>query len=105
MTQAFIRLKLLRYMSEAFPDGDGPDIRTMRRGIDRFEASGMVDKAIPGERIGNDYYVWVEPDTLRLAKNHAAQSAPAMKPSSKVKPVNDAAAALFEELGIEHDAA
>lgn len=105
MTQAFIRLKLPRYISQAFPDGGGPDVRTLRSGIDRFEKNGMAEKAIPGERIGNDYYVWVEPDTLRLAKNHASRTAPAKKSSSKVKPVNDAAAALFKELGINNDAA
>lgn len=99
--QQFIRMKLPHYMEQAFAAGDGPDVRTLRRGIDRFEENGMVDKAIPGERIGNDYYVWVEPGTLRLAKQYAAKVS-AVPVKREIQPVNDAAANLLTELGFNH---
>lgn len=51
-------VRLSRYLRDAYPEGDGPHPRTVRKAIDRGEIAGKRSQGRTGH-----YYVLIDPAT------------------------------------------
>lgn len=77
---------LLTYLRTAYPEGEAPDPRTIRRAIDRQELAGK--RSGTGKRA--HYYVLVDADTGVEAKQPPTQE--------EIRPVNHIAEQILKKV-------